>query len=167
MKQIIRISQFIKTGKFGCIELNDSFERVIMKLGGPEGKLSISKHLRGIHYGRYEFIFNNHGLMSIQNDSFDPRFPELIEFENEHFVIKSELIKANRIKYLADIQNELTKLKIEYSIVDYWGRTAIKTEGGVTIDFNNEKWSDKHNDWIKIKNKEDFELIGIRLTRNQ
>lgn len=162
MKPEIKISDFLKTGKFGTVEINDSIKTVIEKLGEPDGDINISKPNKGIHYSMYELIFSDDKLISIQNDRFDPDYPELTEFENVNFKLNSEFLKADRIKRLGEIGSELDKLNIEYNIIDYWGRKAIKTVGDVVIDFKDEVWSDNHNKFIKIENMRDYELIGIR-----
>jgi len=164
MKYVIKISDFLKTGKFGTVEFNDSIEIVIKKLGQPNGGLNpdILKLRKGIHYSMYEFIFFEDKLESIQNDHFDTASPEKMEFENNQILIKPELIKADKKKNMKDIANELDSLNIGFEVIDYWGRKVIKTIGQVIIDFNDEMWSDKEKNWIKIKKKEDYELIGIR-----
>lgn len=164
MKAEIKITDFLKTGKFGTVEVNDSIESVIEKLGQPDGEHNpdVVKPRKGIHYSMYEFMFLDNKLESIQNDHFDIANPELTEFENDTFKLTSEILKADRIKILRDMETELDRLNIEYNIIDYWGRKAIKTEGNVIVDFNDEKWSDKADDYVKIENLKDFELLGIR-----
>ena len=162
MKSEIKISDFLKTGKFGTVEINDSIKTVIEKLGEPDGNINVSNTKKGIHYGMYELIFSNDKLESIQNDRFDPKYPELIEFENDKCKLNSEFLKADRIKSLGEIELELNKFNIEYGIIDYWDRKVIKTVGNVVIDFNDEVWSDNHNGFVKIENMKNYELIGIR-----
>ncbi len=147
MKREIKILDFLRTGIFGTVEINDSVETVIGKLGKPDGKINVSNPQQGIHYSMYEFMFFENKLESIQNDHFDPEFPELMEFKNETFDLNSAFLKADQMKTISDIEIELKKLNIEYKIIDYWGRKAIKTIGNVVIDFDDEKG---------------FELIGIR-----
>ena len=163
MKLEIKISGFLKTGKFGRVEINDSMETVIEKLGKPDGEYNPNamKSRKGIHYSMYEFMFLDDKLVSIQNDRFDIRNPELMEFENDVFRIDPEFLKADRIKKMGEIESMLNRLNIDYSVIEYWGRRVIKTTGGVVVDFNNEKWSDKHGDFVNIENQKDFELIGI------
>lgn len=166
MKPEIKISDFLKTGKFGTVEINDSIKTVIEKLGEPDGNINVCKPYKGIHYGMYELIFSSDKLESIQNDRFDPKYPELTEFENDKFKLNPQFLKADRIKKLNEIESELDKLNIEYNIIDYWGRKAIKTIGNVVIDFNDEVWSDNYNDFVKIENFKNYELIGIRYYPN-
>ncbi|GGG30704.1 hypothetical protein GCM10011344_34550 [Dokdonia pacifica] len=166
MKREIKISDFLKTGKFGTVEINDSIKTVIEKLGEPDGNINVSKPNKGIHYSMYELIFSNDKLESIQNDRFDPKYPELTEFENDKFKLNSEFLKADRIQRLGEIESELDKLNIEYNIIDYCDRKAIKTIGNVVIDFNDEVWSDNQNGFVKIENVKDYVLIGIRYYPN-
>jgi len=37
MKREIKTTEFLRTGKFGSVEINDSLETVIEKLGEPDG----------------------------------------------------------------------------------------------------------------------------------
>jgi hypothetical protein len=168
MKPEIKISDFLKTGKFGTVEINDSIETVIKKLGEPDGEhnLDVVKPRQGIHYSMYEFMFLNDKLESIQNDRFDTENPDLMEFENDTFKLNSEFLKADRVKKMGEIESEFNKLNIQYNIIDYWGRKAIKTIRNVVVDFNNETWSDKDKDFVKIENMKDFELIGVRYYPN-
>lgn len=166
MKQEIKITDFLRTGKFGNVEIHDSYDSVIEKLGKPDGNIRVVKHKRGIHYSMYEFVFSNNKLESIQNDRFDPEFPELTEFENDNFKVNTDFLKANSIKKLSEITFKLNQLHIGYDIIDYHDRKAIKTTSNVIIDFNDEFWSDKHNDFVKIDSIENYEFIGIRYFSN-
>lgn len=166
MRFEINISDFLQTGKFGMVEINDSKDTVIKKLGEPDGNIKVSKHYRGVHYSMYEFMFLNDRLKSIQNDHFDPQNPDLTEYENDIFKLNSEFLKADRVKTMSDIKLDLDRFNIEYKVIDYWGRKAIKTSRGVVVDFNDEKWSDKESDYVKIQNQNEFELIGIRYHPN-
>ena len=114
----------------------------------------------------YEFFFENNKLESIQNDRFNPEYPELTEFENDTFKLLPSFLKANHVKTLKEITAELDLLQIEYHCIDYYGRKALKTVGNVVIDFNDEVWSDSQNDFIKIENIENAELVGIRYFPN-
>ena len=164
MKTEIKVLDFLKTGRFGTVEMNDSMETVIHKLGKPDGdhNYDVVKPRKGIYYSMYEFMFLDDKLESIQNDHFDIINPELMEFENDTIKINSGFLKADRIKKMKEIESQLKLLHIEYDIVDYWGRKAIKTSGNVIIDFNDQQWSDDEDDFVKINNIEDYELIGIR-----
>ena len=166
MKLEINIIDFLKTGKFGPVEINDSISTVMQKLGAPDGKINLSSPYKGIHYSMYEFVFNNNKLDSIQNDRFNLEYPELTEFENDTFKLHPSFLKADRIKTMKDIMAKLDQLIIEYRCFDYYGRKAIKTIGNVVIDFNDEVWSDAQNDFVKIECIENAELIGIRYFPN-
>lgn len=46
-------------------------------------------------------------------------------------------------------------------------RNELKTIGDcLVVDFNDEKWSEKDNEYIKIENLNDFELTGIKYYPN-
>ena len=87
MKTEIKIADFLLTGKFGTVEINDSIETVIEKLGQPDGEHNpkVVRPRKGIHYSMYEFMFLDNKLESIQNHRFDFFYPELMEFESEVF----------------------------------------------------------------------------------
>lgn len=164
MKTIIKLSDFLKTGKFGTVAINDSIESVIEKLGPPEGDHNpdVVKPKKGIHYGMYEFIFNENKIEFIQNDHFDIAYPELMEYKNDVFEIDPQFLRADRMKKMEEIEAELNRLEIKYHLVDYWGRRAINTEGNVIVDFDNEIWSDEDENFALIENATDYQLIGIR-----
>ncbi|GEM_PF-3795283 len=164
MKQIIKITDFLQTGVFGDVKINDSIEIVIKKLGKPDGGDSIkSRNSRKmIHYGMYEFMFTDNKLQSIQNDHFDTKHPELMEFDGTDIVIDSGLMRADRVKFMKDIEKELVEQNIKFIIIDYWERKAFKTEGDVIIDFNDEELCDTENSHKMIDNIKDYKLIGFR-----
>ena len=169
MKLEIHITDFLRTGQFGTVKINDSVEAVIKKLGKPDGEHNpeVVKPGRGLHYSMYEFFFVDNKLESIQNDHFDSRHPESMEFENDVFKLNTAFLKADRVKTMREIESELEKLNIEYKLIDYWGRIVIKTIGGVILDFNDENWSDQTQGSVKIENLKDVELIGLRFHQGQ
>lgn len=147
---------------FGELELNNSYEQVLKKLGEPEGYIAVTKPLKSIHYGCYEFVFDASGLKSIQNDRFNPDYPELMEFENDTLCISPGVLEANKSKNMQDIEQALKDLGIDYTIIDYWGRKALKTHAQIVIDFNDEEWSAQQNNWLTTENTKDYKLIGFR-----
>ena len=166
MKSKIKISEFLRTGKFGSVTIGDSPETIIQKLGRPDGYGPINereKRTKHIHYGQYEFFIIDGKLDAIQNVRYDPKYPHLMEYQNELIEVEVEFFKANRIKVLSEIEIELKTFNISYSIIDYFGRKALKTSSGVVIDFNNEKLVEVENemDFVKIDNIENHELLGI------
>lgn len=160
MKKEVKLIDFLKTGVFGGVKIDDSLETVIEKLGQPDG--AVVKVGRGIHYSMYEFMFLDNKLESIQNDRYDINYPELMEFENESILVDPGFFKADRIKYKSEIEEELLKLNIKFETIEYWGGKGIRTEGGVVIDFHDEVWLEKENDWVQIENEAAYELLGIR-----
>lgn len=158
----IRISKFLRTGRFGPVKIEDSKAEVIRKLGKPDGEIQVKKPFIGIYYGRYEFFFDGSGLRSIQNDHFNPGFPDSMEFSNREIHIDPEFLRADKMKKLNEIESELIKHKIPYKYLEYWGRMVLKMESGVVIDFNDEKWDENEDSTTKINNPQEYELIGIR-----
>lgn len=86
-----------------------------------------------------------------------------MEFENEVIVFNSAFLKADKVKTLEEVAQELERVNIAFKVIDYWNRKALKTMGNVVIDFNDEKWSDTEEDCVYIENMQYFELIGIRM----
>lgn len=162
MKENISLTEFLRTGEFGPVSINDHKSTVIEKLGQPDGEISLSKGLHGIHYGWYEFVFDNNGLRSIQNDRFDPELPDSMEFSNDSFQVDSGFLKADKIKKLGEIETELVALRISFSLIDYWGRKAVRMTSGVVLDFNDEELVEEDSDSRKIEDVKDYTLIGIR-----
>ena len=162
MKQEIDIVEFLKTGKFGSVQINDSLEIVIEKLGQPDGEINVSQPYKGIHYGWYELMFKDNKLQSIQNDHFDSEDKDSMEFENKSIKINSKFLKANSIKCFFDIKEILEKENIKHKEIEYWGRPAIETIGKVVLDFNNEFWSDNKGEIVSKTDQKELEFIGIR-----
>ena len=111
MKEIIKISDFLKSGKFGKVSIGDSPKVIVQKLGKPDGSSTINKRNKCIHYGWYEFFFLDEKLDSIQNDHYDPRYPNEMEYENESFKIDSQFLKADKIKLLSEVKSHLKQKK--------------------------------------------------------
>jgi len=166
MKTKIKISEFIRTGKFGPVSIGDSFETVIEKLGIPDGhgpfneRNNREKH---IHYGSYEFFILDGKLNAIQNVNFNPEYPHRMEYQNEVIKIEVGFFEANRTKLLREVKTELKVLSIPFTIIDFFGRKALKSDSRVVIDFNNEKIVEIENemDYVEIDTIEDHELLGI------
>lgn len=163
MREVIELTDFLKTGKFGPVELGDSIETVREKLGEPnDSHAGNVKSNTSLVYTRYEFFFSENQLYFIQNDHYDPKHPEYMEFSNELISIDPGFLKADRVKKFGETLDILRDLDIPHQTIDYWERKAIKTRGGVVIDFLEEEWSDKANDWVKIEDHLQRPLIGFR-----
>lgn len=162
MKFRIKISDFLQTGQFGYVKLGDSKKEVIKLLGTPDGMINLSHPSKGIHYGKYEFIFVEDQLKLIQNDQFNIDHPKNMAFSNEFFQIDPVPFNRDDIQTLGNIETELKRLKISYSIIDYLDRKVIRTEGNIIIDFDDEKWSETINVFEKISNIKNYRLIGFR-----
>jgi hypothetical protein len=167
MKTTIHLNQFLRTGKFGTVEFGDSMQTVVEKLGVADGTLNLGKGLKGLHYSRYEFVFDPEELFSIQNDHFKPEYPQLMEFENDTVRIDPGILRADAVKTPQDIAHRLRELDIAFARVKYFDRVALKTMGNVILDFDDEKWSDEEGDWGKIEPEENRPLIGIRFAEAQ
>lgn len=166
MKNTIKITEFLKTGKFGSVTIGDSPEIIIQKLGKPDGYGPFNKRnkrAKHIHYGKYEFFILDDKLDAIQNINYDPEYPHLMEFQNDLFQVELGFYQANRIKLMSEVKIELNRNKISYSVINYWGRKALKTNSGVVIDFNDEKVIEieKEMNYVKIDNIDDYELLGF------
>lgn len=162
MIENISLTEFLRTGEFGSVGINDHRSTVIEKFGQPDGEISLSKGLQGIHYGWYEFVFDQGGLRSIQNDRFDPEFPDSMEFSNGSFKVDSGFLKADKIRKLGEIETELAALGISFSLIDYWGRKALRATSGVVLDFNDEELAGEDGSTRKIEDVRDYTLIGVR-----
>ena len=92
---IIEIKQFIKIGKFGPVEIGMPKDKVLELLGPPDGEISCGKPTTGIHYSYYEFFFDpNKNLKGIQNDNYNPAYPENVEFKNDIFEIDPWFLRS-------------------------------------------------------------------------
>lgn len=150
----ISIKSFIKSGKFGPVQIGMRREAVISHLGEPDGRIAVTEPQTGIAYGRYEFFFDEAGrLYAIQNDNFNPRYPELTHYRNEHFQIDPWFIGATTAITLGEVEKMLAAEATPFRRIEYWGRTVIKIESSdMIIDFD--------GDIADIRQKS---LTGIRL----
>lgn len=162
MPEIIKITDVLKTGHFGPVRIGDSKETMIEKLGEPDGIINVIPPGEGIHYSMYEFFFHENRLCSFQNDHFSTKYPEEMEFKNNQIEIDPDLLRADRPKVLGEIATLLKRQGIPFQIIDYLRRKAISFASGVVIDFNDERWDQKANDWVKTKNLNVNKLIGFR-----
>lgn len=163
----VYLNEFLTTGKFGSIILGDQYETVIQSLGPPEGQMKVSKLARAIHYGYYEFYFTDDQLTNIQNDQFNPEYPEMMKFTNDQLVIEPGLFTAAKTKTLAILKEELESAKIIFTQIPYYGRTAIRTQHGIIIDFNDEYIDDQKESLTKHRNLGNHTLIGFRYTLSE
>ena len=167
MKQEINLSDFLRSGYFGEVTLGNSLEDTLFKLGQPNCQTPLNKTTTLVSYGSYEFTYKKGILVSIQNDRFDIKHPELMEFENESITIRSEFLSADKIKYKKEIIKELELAGIRYSTIDYFDRIAIQTEDNIILDFNNEYWCDTTHQMSYIADESMYEFFGLRLHDNQ
>ncbi len=148
----ISIEEFIKTGKFGSLELGVSKEMALSILGEPDSDTDLGETGSILLYAWYEFFFNRENkLHSIQNDNYDPKDEASYSFKNEKIEIDPWFLNAVDNQTIEEISDILNQKSIEFEIIDYYGRDAIRLESGVVIDFDEEE-----NEFgIKI-------LIGVR-----
>lgn len=162
MPEIIKITDVLKTGHFGPVRIGDSKETVIEKLGEPDGIINVSPPSTGIHYSMYEFLFHENKLRYFQNDNFKTKYPEHMEYKNNKIEIDPELLRADPPKVLGEMATLLKRQDILFQIIDCWKRKAISFANGIILDFNDEKWDQKANDWVKTKNLNVNKLMGFR-----
>ena len=149
---IISIEEFLRSGEFGPVVIGMSKEEVIEYLGQPDSDNDIDKSGSILLYSWYEFFFNNENkLYSIQNDNYDSTDASSFEFKNESIEIDSWFLNNTRNQSIDNIIELLSLKKIDYSVIDYFGRNVIKLTSGVVVDFDEEK----NTHGVK-------ELIGIR-----
>ncbi|MCH2193139.1 hypothetical protein [Kordia sp.] len=170
--KIISLKHFAETGKFGEIGIGNLKNDVIEEFGNDfdyydGGETQIIK------YGWYEFFFwsDTKKLFGIQNDHLQAdcgNHDEMILFENQKFKVDTWFLEVNKdftFKEVTEIlNNNKTKFKLE---VPYKNEPEIiKFNSNVYFDFSSgfSSWDGKKDEWceIKINNKEDYILNGIR-----
>ena len=153
----ISIKNFIKTAKFGPIEIGISKEKAIQVLGKPDSDNNLGETGSILLYGWYELFFNHENtLHSIQNDKYNPNASETYEFKNEVFKIDSWFLNHRKNQTIDEISKLLYSSDIDHSVINYYGRNVIITSSNVVIDF-----SDDENE-LGVR-----ELIGIRYWPNE
>ncbi|BDY04671.1 hypothetical protein [Ferrimonas sp. YFM] len=136
----IRIEEFLKSGRFGPLELGTSKDLAIASLGEPDCDADLGKTGSILLYGWYELFFNRENqLHSIQNDNYDPSRKESYLFKNEKIEIDPWFLNEALNQCIGDISRALEEKGMEYEVIDYYGRDAIKLKSGVVIDFDEEE----------------------------
>lgn len=140
MKTEIRILDFIKTGKFGSIQLGMTDKEVINILGQPENEGG-SEDAFFFSYGWWEIHFlrdNQNKAFLIHNDHllFDcTNHDEMVEFENKHFKIELDFIKPFEHIRLRKITSILNEQKIHFKLIDDDYQPILQLENSVYMDF--------------------------------
>ncbi|MBB3168600.1 hypothetical protein [Simiduia aestuariiviva] len=152
MKMLIRILDFIKTGKFGPVEIGMSKAKVLEVLGPPDDDTDLDGPGSILLYAWYELFFDPDGILkSIQNDNYNPKDTGTYFFENEKFSIDPWFLNEVQEQNIESISRLLSDNGIKFEIVDYYGRNVLKVNSGVIVDFD----EDENENGIK-------ELIGVR-----
>ncbi len=153
----ISLEEFIKTGKFGKIELGMTKAEVIAQLGDNYAYGDFD-HCEIIHYHWFEFSFwkKTNVLFAIQNDSFcysglKSKYPE--------FTLDLWFMKPNKNITYGALKAFLNEKNIIYHEEINRGGTLIwNFKSGVTLDFVDELLGNNE----KIEQQEDYLLGGIR-----
>jgi len=148
----ISIEEFLRSGKFGLVDLGASKDQVLSLLGEPDSDNDLGDTGSILLYAWYEFFFNHEDrLHSIQNDNYDPSDRSSYEFKNDTFEIDPWFLNETRNQSIAGISKILDQKGLKYNVIDYYGRNAIKLESNVVVDFDEEE----NESGVKA-------LIGIR-----
>ena len=136
-----------------CRKLSSAAKnQVSTSLGKPDCDTDLGDTGSILLYAWYEFFFNHeNNVYSIQNDNCDPKDKESFCFKNDVFEIEPWLLNGEKNQTIESVKALLQKNLLEYKIIEYYGRNAIKLESGIVVDFDEEK---NEND--------EFELLGIR-----
>ena len=138
----ISIEEFLRTGRFGPIEIGIAKCEAISILGAPDSEADLGETGSILLYAWYELFFNHEEtLCSIQNDNYNPEIKDSYSFSNDSFQIDPWFLNDVKNKNIIDISQLLDEKCIEYQVVDYYGRDVLKLKCGVIVDFeedNNE-----------------------------
>ena len=133
----ISIEEFLKTGRFGPLELGASKDKALSVLGAPDCDTDLGSTGSILLYAWYELFFNNEDrLHSIQNDNYDPSNIKTYSFQNEKIEIDSWFLNEVENQTIDDISKILNAKSLQYELIDYYGRDALKLESGVIVDFD-------------------------------
>lgn len=176
---IISLKEFLKTGKFGNIEIGVSTKQDVIALMGEGYDFGDCGIIQIIKYGWYEFFYwtESQLVQGIQNDHllFDcSNHQEMIHYENAQVKLDTWFLSANQHITFAEITTILEQEGIAYQLAKHRYEGAlehIQIESGVTIDFVDEKdhstYDDSKEQWnfnrIPITHQKDYLLNGIRL----
>ena len=139
-----------------------TYSDVINKLGPPDGHIKVAKGNKAIHYGYYEFYFTGDRLRTIQNDHFDPEYPEMMEFSNDLFTIEPAFFRPEQKRTMFEVEQHLHQSDIIFSEIEYFGRPVIQTSSGMIIDFSDEYYDKKSGNLAQFKDIKEHTLLGFR-----
>ena len=153
---IVAIKEFVKTGKFGPVNIGMTKPDVLNLLGQPDSDNDIGENGSILLFGWYELFFDhNNVLTAIQNDNYDPEQPETYRFSNDQFEVDSWFLNSRKNQSISSIISFLKGTEIPYVVKDYFGREVIQVASGVIIDFD----EDQNQYGVN-------ELLGIRFWPN-
>jgi hypothetical protein len=133
----ILLSEFIKTGKFGPVEIGTSKDRVLSELDVPDNDTDLDGSGSILLYSWYEFFFDHNGILrSIQNDNYNPKNKNTYLFKNDKYFINSWFLNEVEDQTIETVGILLTQESISFEIIDYYGRRVLKASSGVVIDFD-------------------------------
>ncbi len=177
----VYLKDFIKTGKFGGIEVGVSTKDDVVSLMGNDYDFGDFGETQIIKYGWYEFFYwtKNGVVHAIQNDHLPAcgrkeEHRELICYENDMVNIDTWFLEAGRNIKFSEVVNILSKEGIEYGFKKYNFEDAlefIKLKNGIIIDFDNNEtiynYDKTTDEWstadVLIENQDNYILNGIRL----
>ena len=146
----VSIESFLRTGKFGSVEIGMPKEQVLRILGEADCDHDLGSTGSILLYAWYEFFFNHESILySIQNDSYDSSNKDTFYFKNDIFEIEPFLLNGDGNKNMETVKILLQKNSLKYKIIDYHERKALKLSSGIVVDFGEDE-------------NGEFEFIGIR-----
>ena len=142
----IYLKEFIKTGKFGTLEINFSTRDDILNLMGDGYDHGDFGTTQIIKYAWYEFFYNSEDklLTGIQNDHLQydcSNHEDMFMFENSIVRIDPWILKPNENVTFIEVIEHLEKdgVKFKISRHGYVGALDyIELDNGVTLDFDDE-----------------------------
>ncbi len=136
----ISIEEFVKTGNFGPINIGMSKADIIGCIGAPDSDNDMGENGFILIYAWYELFINHEDkLTSIQNDNYDPKNPESYTFENEKIEVDPWFLNDVLNQTIESVSKLLKSSGVNFDLADYYGRSVIKVDSGVIIDFSEEK----------------------------
>ena len=111
----IRLIDFIKTSKFGNVELGMTKQDVINYLGATDSITDLGETGEIYVYGWYELFFQTDNILhSIQNDNFNPESTETYEFKNSFFSIDPWIMKYQKSFSIDNVSEELASEGVDF-----------------------------------------------------
>ena len=133
----INLKEFAITGNFGPIKLGMTKADLINSLGKPDDDNNYGVGYGGVNYGMFEFFYQMElgRITGIQNDHYDPEYPECFVFKNDSFQLDSWFFEANKDYDLKGVAGILTADQLEFKIEKFLDRKIIVMLSGFVIEF--------------------------------